>query len=102
MSLEEKRRYWQEVIAAWESSELSQPSFCREHNLSYSQFCYWRHEFNKEKKQEAGHFIPLQLEPQEALAEIKPLSISLSDEVKIEVSHESQLPLVAHLLKVLR
>ena len=102
MSLEEKRRYWQDVMTAWESSELSQPSFCREHNISYSQFCYWRHELNKEKKRETGHFVPLQLEHQEVVAEIRPLNISLSDGVTIEVSHESQLPLVAHLLKVLR
>ncbi len=35
---------WRSHIQAWQRSELSQAAYCREHNLVWSQFCYWRRE----------------------------------------------------------
>jgi hypothetical protein len=37
-----KRELWEQIIAAWESSGLSQKAFCQEHGHSHYQFGYWR------------------------------------------------------------
>ena len=42
MTRTEKRERWQEVVAAWEGSGLSQAAFCRERGLCLASFGYWR------------------------------------------------------------
>lgn len=39
----ERAAHWQLHIEAWESSDHSQASYCREHNLAKSRFNYWKH-----------------------------------------------------------
>lgn len=39
---EEKRRWWKEHIDAWCASGKSQTAYCREHDLSYHRFRYWK------------------------------------------------------------
>ncbi|WP_424022317.1 IS66 family insertion sequence element accessory protein TnpA [Oceanisphaera pacifica] len=36
---------WQQHIAASETSNLSGAAFCKQHDLSYKQFNYWRKKF---------------------------------------------------------
>lgn len=42
MSTTENQAYWQQHVAAWEASEQSGAAYCREHDLVYHRFCYWR------------------------------------------------------------
>ena len=37
-----KRERWEQIIAEWETSGLSQKAFCQKHGLSHYLFTYWR------------------------------------------------------------
>lgn len=39
------RMFWQEKLEEWETSGLSGSAWCRENQLSYYQFNYWRNIF---------------------------------------------------------
>ena len=39
---QEKRRHWKEHIDAWSSSGKTQTAYCREHDLSFHRFQYWK------------------------------------------------------------
>lgn len=39
---EELMAYWQQQVEAWRGSGLSQNQFCKNHELSYHRFVYWR------------------------------------------------------------
>ncbi len=60
-----KHALWSERMAAWEASELSQPRFCEQNNISYSAFGYWRTRLknNKsiEKVTEPCRFLPVNI-----------------------------------------
>ena len=34
MTTEQKREHWQHHIEAWKHSQLTQPEYCKQHNLS--------------------------------------------------------------------
>lgn len=42
MSTTDNQEYWQQQVAAWQASEQSGAAYCREHDLVYHRFCYWR------------------------------------------------------------
>lgn len=42
MSSQERTRFWEELIAEWQSSGQSGQAFCKTQNLVYHQFVYWR------------------------------------------------------------
>ena len=41
-SSRERYEFWQQHMAAWQGSGLSGAAFCKQHELSYAQFNYWR------------------------------------------------------------
>jgi hypothetical protein len=44
---EKKEEYWSKHITQWQSSGLTQKSFCQQKNLKLSTFVYWRVKFLK-------------------------------------------------------
>lgn len=54
--LREVRR---QMIERWQQSGLSQIAFCRQENISFHGFYYWKKRFCKEKKPPAGKFLKL-------------------------------------------
>ena len=46
--------YWQGHMERWQQSEQSQQAYCREHNLSYFRFQYWR----RKLRGDAGQDVP--------------------------------------------
>ena len=46
-----KKKYWQKQHNDWEASNLSQPDFCKQHELNYGQFQYWRKKFKNKSTQ---------------------------------------------------
>ena len=50
-ALEKKRRYWKTHIKSWQSSGMSQSGYCREHNLKFHRFVYWRRKFHSSNQQ---------------------------------------------------
>ena len=42
MNSQERQQFWQQYIDAWQASDLSGAAFCKQHDLNYAQFNYWR------------------------------------------------------------
>jgi transposase-like protein len=60
---------WQQHIERWQESDLTQRSYCREHNLKPHQFSYWKRKLKSSPSGEdsanetASGFVRIQLEP---------------------------------------
>ncbi|SHO48972.1 IS66 family insertion sequence element accessory protein TnpA, partial [Desulfopila aestuarii] len=60
-----KQEYWQEHIRSWESSGLTQSSYCRENMLSLATFGYWRRKSSlKVSHEPQPRFFPLAVQSQ--------------------------------------
>jgi hypothetical protein len=57
---EEKQRFWKQHIEDWKSSNQTQAGYCRQYELSYDQFIYWKRKFRRDSK---SSFIELKLPP---------------------------------------
>ncbi len=58
----EKTTVWHRHITAWQSSDLSQTQYCKQENINYIQFGYWRSKFlAKERKSDQKKLLPVQL-----------------------------------------
>lgn len=60
MTSEHKKAFWQGHIDGWRQSQLSQRDYCRQHNLTFSSFGYWRTRLNR-LQQSANKLIPVKL-----------------------------------------
>lgn len=73
---EEKRKFWQKHIAAWQQSGQSQKEYCRSQKLKKSTLGYWRTRLSREK----GFIeIPIKIESRSTI------DIVIRDDVKIQV-----------------
>ena len=43
--LDELNTYWMQQVTAWKASGMPQTTFCKEHNLIYHRFIYWKLKF---------------------------------------------------------
>ena len=46
-----RQTYWQGQMERWQQSGQSQQAYCREHNLSYFRFQYWRRKLREDEQQ---------------------------------------------------
>jgi hypothetical protein len=53
---------WRERIHSWEESGQAPMAWCRQNNIAYHRFAYWRQRVNGSPKSEPSRFIEL---PQE-------------------------------------
>jgi len=49
------RSGWEQLMAQYEASGLKQRTFCEQHGLAYSTFCYWRKQLRQSSSIE-NHF----------------------------------------------
>lgn len=42
MKSKERQQFWRQHIETWQASGLSGAAFCKQYDLNYSQFNYWR------------------------------------------------------------
>lgn len=45
MTSQDRKQFWQQHIDAWQASDLSGAAFCKQRDLNYTQFNYWRKKF---------------------------------------------------------
>jgi len=94
--------YWQRQVTAWSQSNLSQKSFCEQHELNYHRFGYWRRKFLEQAQAGAdtrgSGFVAVQ--PAQS-APVDGLSLTLPNGIVIQGVAQSNLPLVAQLLQQL-
>lgn len=56
----EKRSFWKEVIASWETSAETATGFCRDRDIPFAQFIYWKKRFvssTQEDESESVRFV---------------------------------------------
>ena len=59
MTNDQKRTFWQHHIERWQQSGLSQKEYCKQHELTFSSFGYWRARLNRSKR--AKKLIPVDI-----------------------------------------
>src|SRR5690554_5236787 len=59
MTQEPKHAFWAQQIQTWEHSQFGQQEFCRQHALSYVQFCYWRKRLKRQAPASGRKLIPI-------------------------------------------
>ena len=50
---DKKRRFWEQHVADWQTSRLSQAQYCRKHHLKANRFVYWKKKFHTQKPSQA-------------------------------------------------
>ncbi len=78
---EEKRQEWQDKILQQENSGKSVSRWCREHQISYNRFVYWKRRLNSSTSLKRSSFKELPDFPKEAGLKIegRGICITLSD-----------------------
>ncbi len=94
--------YWQQQIAVWEQSGLTQKAFCEQHALNYYRFGYWRRKYREQIQGDAVQarkgFIPVQYSPERVAGG---LSLTLPNGIRVQGIDADNLPLLSHLLRQL-
>lgn len=78
MSTTNNQDYWQQHITAWQTSGQSGAAFCREQNLSYHRFCYWRQKLAPPRRTEAAPSLS-------GFAKVVPTSIPAMGELHVSL-----------------
>jgi hypothetical protein len=55
-------QFWEEHIAAWRSTGLSQAEYCRSNGLVKSRFWYWRRRLDRHEAEDIS-FVPVAVSP---------------------------------------
>ena len=59
MTTVQKRSFWKNHIDGWQHSGLSQPEYCKQHDIKLATFGYWRTRLKK--PQPVNRLIPVTL-----------------------------------------
>ncbi len=91
--------YWQPHIEQWQQSGQTQRAFCREHELNYDQFVYWRKKLSpptvKPTPRANSSFVPVTLA---ASPSPQGLSLYLPNGMQLHGLSQANLPVVQQLL----
>ena len=83
-ALRERRAFWQEHLAQWQASGMSQVAYCRQQGLRLAQFGYWKKRLLTARgpatAPTAADFIAVQMASAGAT-----LTIVLNDRLRVEV-----------------
>ena len=53
MSTINKAQFWQDHITTWQGSGLSQAAYCKQHEIKFHNFAYWRNRLSPAKSPSA-------------------------------------------------
>ena len=85
----EKRRFWKHHIDTWRAGNLNQSQYCRQHQLNFHRFVYWKRKFSSQKQRPPICLVEVS-EPNIFRAPNQgsstPLQIAVGDRFKIEVA----------------
>ena len=101
-STQEKRAFWKQHVAQWQSSGLSQKSYSETHQLKLHQLVYWIGVFKP--KPESSHvpqskFVPVQVVAHQSDASLK---LHLHNGLWLDGITANNLGIVKQLVEVLR
>jgi hypothetical protein len=96
MSTINKSQFWQDHITAWQGSGLSQTAYCKQHEMKFHNFAYWRNRLSP-RKEPASKLIKLGAMPVSSR-----VMMNLPLGVRLELSASDLpvvLPAVLHILR---
>ena len=104
------REQWRRLVDGWPRSGLTQQAYCERHAVSVGSLRRWRQVLREEREAgRAGHVAkpePVRLVPVKliggAVAEAMPLTLLLSDGMRIEIPCGFDAPTLKRLLGLLR
>ena len=98
--------FWQQHIAQWQASGLSQAGYCRQHELPAQQFSYWKCKFLMGREsfalEPAGGFARVQMVAEIPATSAQDLSLFFRDGVQVTRITQDNMALVKQLIVVLR
>lgn len=97
----DNQAYWQQHVTAWQASEQSGAAYCREHDLVYHRFCYWRQKFVSSQRAEpvsSTGFARVLPAPNSATGELR---VSLPGGIAISGLHADNIALLGAILREL-
>lgn len=53
-----KRNFWRQHINNWEASNISQKQYCKQENISFTSFAWWKTRGFKKQALKAVSFVP--------------------------------------------
>ena len=92
----QKRAYYEEHLAAWRHSGLSQEKYCEQANIAYGSFKNWSSKL-KQNEPVKTSFVEAKLSEAQDFGAI--LQISLPNGVRLGISSPKSNALVEHVLK---
>jgi hypothetical protein len=96
MSTINKSQFWQDHITAWQGSGLSQVAYCKQHEIKFHNFAYWRNRLSRAKAPSA------KLMKLGAMPASSRVMVNLPLGVRLELSASDLpvvLPAVLHILR---
>ena len=97
---EEKRAYYEEHVAAWRQSGLTQRAYCQQAKISYSGFKNWRSHLSQPQAKSPG-FVAIESSHVSATTDnALVLQVSLSNGARIGVSRQASERVVGQVLKL--
>lgn len=104
MTKQEYQQYWQQQISACQAAGLSCAAYCKQHDISYHKFVYWRSKLSKLSKQEDSN-KPAAMPAGFAKVTSQPLptglTLSLPGGLSISGFHAGNIELLGTVLKQL-
>lgn len=102
MATQERAVFWQEQIDACQASGLSGQAFCKQHDLSYHRFVYWRRKLSRtppDQPASASGFVSVtQAQPASINHE---LTLALPNGLSITGIHAGNIDLLGAILRQL-
>ena len=85
----EKRRFWKHHIDSWRAGNLNQSQYCRQHQLNFHRFVYWKRKFTAQNQQSPISLVEVSVPnifraPNQGSS--TPLKVAVGDRFKIEVA----------------
>jgi hypothetical protein len=98
--------FWQQHIAQWQTSGLSQAGYCRQHELTAHQFSYWKCKLLTMSEtvgpKPASGFARVQMVAQIPETSVQPLSLLFRDGIQVTGITQDNMALLKQLIEVLR
>lgn len=97
---QQRRRFWEDHLRAWQTSGSSQAGYCREHGLSDKSFLYWKKRLNSARVAVSLVEVP-RLEALRTVSPSRPLRLMIGNRYGIEIERGFDEQTLDRLLRVL-
>lgn len=102
MTTQKHQQYWQQQISACQAAGLSGAAYCKQHQLSYHKFAYWRSKLSKLEDAKQSATVPAGFAKAVVTQPLSTgLTLSLPGGLSISGFHAGNIDLLGTVLKQL-